>query len=282
MKYIVIIPAHNEEQFLLQALQSLVGQTLPPYQVIVANDNSTDKTKLIAENFATKHPSFSMLNITSGAAHIPGSKVVNAFNRGLEVVNSNYDFVVKMDADVTLPENYFARIAEIFSQNPKTGIAGGLVYVQNSGDWKYENVADKEHVRGPVKSYTKACFNIIGGLRSTLGWDTLDELLARFNGFEVTIDNSLMIKHHRPTGTAYTSGAMKNHGAALFAMRYGLILTKLTALKTSWRFKSFKLFLVFVWGYLRAWFNRIPRAVSAEEGRFIRAYRWKKILQKLW
>jgi glycosyltransferase involved in cell wall biosynthesis len=281
MKYNVIIPAHNEEHFILQALQSLASQVLPPQEVIVVNDNSTDKTQLIAENFATNHPNFLVLNITSTTEHNPGSKVVNAFNRGIELANTEYDFVVKMDADVTLPENYFARIAEIFRLKPKTGIAGGLVYVQNSDDWKFENIADKEHVRGPLKCYTQTCFKIIGGLRSTLGWDTLDELLARYHGFEVTIDHSLIIKHHRPTGTAYTSGAMKKHGAALYTMRYGLFLTKLTALKTALRFKSFKLFFVFVWGYICAWYNQLPRVVSAEEGRFIRGYRWKKILQKI-
>jgi glycosyltransferase involved in cell wall biosynthesis len=281
MKYCVIIPAHNEELFLLQALNTLVSQTIQPQQVIVVNDNSTDNTGILAEEFAKNHQSIKVLNISSDPQHNPGSKVINAFNRGLEIAIPDYDFVVKMDADITLPENYFARIAEIFSQNPNTGIAGGLVYTQHQGDWKYENISDKEHVRGPVKSYTKNCFQKIGGLRSTLGWDTLDELLARFNGFEVSVDTSLVIKHHRPTGKAYASGAMKKHGAALYAMRYGITLTKITALKTAWRFRSVSLLFVFVWGYLQAWFNQLPRVVSAEEGRFIRSYRWKKILRKL-
>jgi len=281
MKYCVIIPAYNEEQFLLQALVSLANQSLSPQQVIIVNDNSTDNTKILARDFTNNHSNFSVLNITSAAQHSPGSKVVKAFNRGLEIAISDYDFVVKMDADIILPENYFECIAQIFKQNPKAGIAGGLVFIPSNGDWKYENIADKKHVRGPVKSYTKSCFQKIGGLRSTLGWDTLDELLASFNGYEVVVDSSLMIKHLRPTGTAYVSGAMKKHGAALFAMRYGITLTKLTALKTAWRFKSFSLFFVFMWGYFKAWFSGLPRVVSSEEGRFIRSYRWKKILKKL-
>ena len=48
MKYYIIIPAHNEEQFISLTLQSLVDQTLLPSKIVVVNDSSTDKTKEIA------------------------------------------------------------------------------------------------------------------------------------------------------------------------------------------------------------------------------------------
>ena len=48
MKYQIIIPAHNEEQFIGQTLESLVNQTLPPKNILLVNDkkNLKDKNKL--------------------------------------------------------------------------------------------------------------------------------------------------------------------------------------------------------------------------------------------
>ena len=49
----VIIPARNEEANLQACLQSLVGQTLPPIELIVVDDHSTDRTRFIAQSFPT-------------------------------------------------------------------------------------------------------------------------------------------------------------------------------------------------------------------------------------
>ena len=47
MKYQIIIPAHNEEQFIGLTLASLVQQTLLPKNIMVVNDTSTDGTQKI-------------------------------------------------------------------------------------------------------------------------------------------------------------------------------------------------------------------------------------------
>src|SRR5690606_29939602 len=104
--------------------------------------------------------------------HLPGSKVVRAFYKGLETLDNNYDFIVKMDADVILPPDYFATIADVFREDNSVGIAGGLIYIAQDNRWVYEAIADKNHVRGPVKAYSRTCFEKIGGLKPAIGWDT--------------------------------------------------------------------------------------------------------------
>ncbi|HEX8894267.1 MAG TPA: glycosyltransferase family A protein, partial [Terriglobales bacterium] len=49
----VIIPARNEEANLQPCLQSLVSQTAPPFELIVVDDHSTDRTRSIAQSFPT-------------------------------------------------------------------------------------------------------------------------------------------------------------------------------------------------------------------------------------
>jgi chlorobactene glucosyltransferase len=58
----VLIPARNEEQNIGNALSSLLKQDYPDYEVIVLNDNSTDKTGEIIESAVSKQPRLKILN----------------------------------------------------------------------------------------------------------------------------------------------------------------------------------------------------------------------------
>jgi glycosyltransferase involved in cell wall biosynthesis len=55
MDYYIVIPAHNEEQFIALTLDSLISQTLLPKKVVIVNDNSTDKTEIVLA-YAKNHP----------------------------------------------------------------------------------------------------------------------------------------------------------------------------------------------------------------------------------
>jgi teichuronic acid biosynthesis glycosyltransferase TuaG len=52
----VIMPAHNAEEYLGEALESLLAQRYPDWEVVVADDASTDGTLALAESFAARHP----------------------------------------------------------------------------------------------------------------------------------------------------------------------------------------------------------------------------------
>src|SRR5690606_33903726 len=106
MKYYIIIPAYNEEAFISVTLQSLIKQTVLPSKIIVVNDSSTDKTPKIISEFSQKHPFITLVNKTSEAIHLPGSKVIQAFHEGEKHIDDNYDILVKIDADLIFPSNY--------------------------------------------------------------------------------------------------------------------------------------------------------------------------------
>ena len=282
MAYYVVIPAHNEAEFLPKTLQALAGQTLSPKKVVIVNDNSTDDTEKVIDAFIGKNPFFIKRNRQSSAIHMPGSKVVNTFNYGLDILDDTYDFLVKMDADVVIPPDYFERIAEIFNNNPGVGIAGGFAYEQDtSGAWKRNHPMNTNHVRGAFKSYTSPCFKAIGGLKSAMGWDTVDELLAEFHGFRTYTDEGLKVRHLRPLGAAYNKRAKFLQGEAMYAMRYGLLITLVASLKMAVKLKKPRAFTDNLRGFLAAITNSKPFIVSVEEGRFIRKLRWKRIREKL-
>ena len=280
MNISIIIPAHNEEAYLSRCLDSFVNQTRTPDQLIIVDDNSSDETYSIALNYAEKKDWIQVVQRTSRDEHIPGKKVVDTFNFGLEYA-SGFDIIGKFDADIILPPNYFEVMLNHFQSNWKLGMCGGLLYVEKGGTWVYENIADKSHIRGPIKLYFKACFEKIGGLRPGVGWDTVDVLLAKFHGFETYTDTLLEVKHLRPTGHGYSTKKYQAKGEALYKMRYGIPLAKIAALKMAWQVKNPSLYFLTIIGYLKSFFRRTPRYVTREEGTFIRKYRWKGILSKV-
>ena len=280
MRISIVIPAHNEASYLKDCLDSFVTQTYLPNELIVVDDNSSDDTFKIAKSYAQKYDWIKALQRKSIDEHIPGRKVVDTFNYGLKHT-TEYDLIGKFDADIILPNNYFEDIVNKFQANWKLGMCSGLLFIKKGNDWVYENIADKSHIRGPIKLYHKVCFNKIGGLRPGVGWDTVDVLLAKYHDFDHLTLPELQVKHLRPTGHGYSSKNYQTKGEALYKMRYGIVLTKIAALKMAWQAKSISLYLQAVFGYLKAFFRQQPKYVTKKEGKFIRSFRWKGILSKI-
>lgn len=281
MNYYIVIPSHNEEKFIAKTLQSLAGQTVIPKKLVVVNDNSTDTTAAIVLAFAEKHPWISLVNKTSDAIHLPGSKVIQAFQKGFETLDNNYDFIVKVDADLIFPPNYFETIISHFQSDERIGMAGGFAYIEKKGEWILENLTDKDHIRGAFKAYRKACFEQIGGLKPAMGWDTVDELLCKFYDWKVVTDESLKVKHLKPTGANYNREARYKQGEAFYSLGYGLLITSIASLKLAMRKGKPLLFLDYLSGFRKASAAKKPLLVTEEQAKFIRNYRWKKMKEKL-
>lgn len=280
MKFYIIIPAHNEDAFIGSTLESLANQTLLPKHVVIVNDNSTDKTQSIVEDFISKYNWISIENSKSSDQHLPGSKIINAFNKGLDTLDDNFDIICKFDADLIFPNHYLESIANHFNANPRLGMASGFCYIEKNGQWVLENLTRKDHIRGALKAYKKECFNQIGKLKPSMGWDTVDELLAKYHGWEILTDDSLKVKHLKPTGKSYNKASKHLQGEAMYKMRYGFRITLISALKLAYKKRSFRLFKDYMSGYFKAKSNNFDFLVSADEGKFIRKLRWDGIFRK--
>lgn len=281
MKIYIIITAHNEEQNIANNLQSLVNQTFLPDKIVVVNDHSTDKTGEIIQKFVEEYPFISVVNVTSSEKHQPGSKVIEAFYKGFQVLENDYDIICKYDADLIFPKDYLERVNHIFENDSTMGVCGGICVIDKKGIWVDESLTNNDHVRGALKAYSKKCFKKIGGLRPSIGWDTVDELLAKYHGFEVKVITELHVKHLRPTGQSYAKKSNQKQGEAFYKLRYGLLITAIASLKLALRKKKPLLFIDYLQGYFRAKNKNLPYLVSENEGHWIRIYRWKMIRNKM-
>jgi glycosyltransferase involved in cell wall biosynthesis len=281
MKYYIVIPSYNEEALIALTLQSLIEQTILPSKIVVVNDNSTDKTSEIVLNFVKDNPFISLVNKTSENIHLPGSKVINAFQKGFETLDENYDIIVKLDADLIFPSNYFENIIKHFQSDTRIGMAGGFCYIEKNGEWILEKLTDKDHIRGALKAYRKDTFNQIGGLKPAMGWDTVDELLCKFYNWKVVTDSTLHVKHLKPTGANYNKTARYKQGEAFYTLGYGFWITAIASAKLAMMKKKPLLFLDYIKGFFKAKIAKKPLLVTNEQARFIRNYRLQKMKEKL-
>ncbi|MFK7782059.1 glycosyltransferase [Psychroserpens sp.] len=281
MNFYIIIPAHNEEDSIALTLESLVSQTHLPKRIVVVNDNSTDNTQNIIQKFTNSYQFLTLVNINSSDKHLPGAKIINAFYKGYETLDKDYDIICKFDADLIFPNNYLEQLAKHFHNNKNLGMAAGFCYIKKNDDWILENLTRKDHIRGALKAYRKTCFEDIGKLKKSIGWDTVDELLAKYYNWTITTDESLHVKHLKPTGLSYNKNSKYSQGEAFYKMRYGITLTILTALKMALKKRSLSVFNNYLKGYYKANRSNIKHIVSEDEGKFIRKLRWNGIFEKL-
>ena len=277
MDFYIIIPAHNEQDSIGDTLDSLINQTIQPKEIVVVNDNSTDKTTDIVNSYVKLYSWINLVNNKSTNQHLPGSKIINAFYKGYELLDDSYDVICKFDADLIFPFNYLEKISNHFNENSKLGMASGFCYIKKNNDWILENLTRKDHIRGALKAYRKECFLEIGKLKPSMGWDTVDELLAKYYNWDILTDESLHVKHLKPTGIGYNKASKYLQGKAMYKMRYGFMITLISAIKLAYKKGSFLLFKDYMSGYFKEKKNKDNYLVSEDQGKFIRKLRWEGI-----
>tara|TARA_R100001369_G_scaffold11429_1_gene24899 strand:- start:25522 stop:26370 length:849 start_codon:yes stop_codon:yes gene_type:complete len=281
LKIYIVIPAHNEAEFIGLTLQSLLDQTYKAERIVVVNDQSSDATPQIVSKFERKHPSIALISITSSEEHLPGSKVIRAFYEGYKTLDQDYDVICKFDADLIFPINYLENLTKAFEASAKTGMFGGFCSIQKGKSWIIENLTDKDHIRGAIKAYRKKCFLDIGGLKPAMGWDTADELLAQYHKWIIKTDKELLVKHLKPTGTTYNKASKYKQGEAFYSLRYGFLITLIASAKLAFLKKNFNYFLDYMSGYFKAVNSKTKFLISPDEGKFVRKLRWNKMKEKL-
>ena len=216
MKYVVISPVRDEARFIDKTLQSMVSQSVKPCEWIIVNDGSKDGTEQIVERYTELYPWMKLINRPDRGFRKRGGGVVDAFYDGYDTIAcEDYGIIVKLDGDLSFEAAYFERLLERFAAMSELGIAGGECYVLDGGVWVSEGT---HHVRGSTKVYRRECFEAIGGLKRSLGWDGVDVWKARMLGWKTVCFTDLKVLHLRPVGadTGKIKGKIETGRAAYF------------------------------------------------------------------
>lgn len=202
--YALITPARDESENLSRLAASILSQTLRPAQWVIVDDGSKDSTSDVAIALTSSRDWIETMVSPAGAqagglseGRRQGRDVI-AFAAAIEVIRPT-DVVVKLDADVSVEDDFFERLMGKFAADPRLGIASGTCYELDQGSWRVRRSIER-HARGATRAYRWACLQEVLPLETELGWDGIDELRANERGWRTTAFPDVPFFHHRPLG----------------------------------------------------------------------------------
>jgi hypothetical protein len=128
----VLIPARNEEARITPVLQSLQASRGVEFEVIVADDSSTDRTADIVKGFAKDDPRFRLVTTPPLPAGWKGKNYPCFFLSK----QASHRLGVFLDADVTLSPDALERIASEFARRPELKLLSGFPHQITGSFWE--------------------------------------------------------------------------------------------------------------------------------------------------
>lgn len=129
IKFSVVIPAFNEEQNIQVCLEAIISQSYPAFEIIVVDNNSTDNTAKIANNF-------------EGVTVIKEKQqgIAHARNAGFNKARGN--IIARIDADSIVPSDWLVKMAKTYNDNSEiVGVSGPACFY----DHALNNLASRFH-----------------------------------------------------------------------------------------------------------------------------------------
>lgn len=131
----VIMPVYNGEQYLKEAVDSILHQTFKDFEFIIVNDGSTDKTEEIILSYSDKRIRY--------IQNKQNLKIAKTLNKEIELAKGKY--IARMDADdISLPERFEKQI-QFMRDNPNIDVCG--TWLQTFGDiddtWRHPLIHDE-------------------------------------------------------------------------------------------------------------------------------------------
>lgn len=114
MKISVVIPAFNEEQYINKCLSSLVKQQKKPDEIIIVDNNCTDRTIQIAKKYPVK------------IVKEKKQGMIPARNKGYNEASG--EIIARCDADAVPPKDWIRKINENFAKKNIDALTGPIIF----------------------------------------------------------------------------------------------------------------------------------------------------------
>jgi glycosyltransferase involved in cell wall biosynthesis len=283
VKYAVVIPAKNESQTLPVVLESLVQQTLLPQLVVVVNDASEDNTGAVVERYSKVYPFIMCLNRHAKDVHYSlGGKVVEVFHEGWAIVLKkcpDCDFIVKMDADIEFQPALFEKINNRIRKQGPYGIVSCTPYLETDGKRKLIH-SPVWHTNGDFKMYASECLQQMGGLKTDLGWDCADNIIAMEMGWRTIVFRDLYYKQERPIGRDSIKKGIVRQGIGAYKLRYSGMYIFFKLVHDLFAKPYFAGSFLYLKGYFRGRKKYPGRTLTERQGRHLRKLLWKSFFKR--
>jgi len=134
-RFSVIIPARNEELQIEKCLRSVLNQNYPQhlFEVIVADDHSTDNTALIVRSLQKEYSNLKLLELEK----LLQSKQLNSYKKkaiDLSIQQATGDWIATTDADCTVTKEWLSNLSNFIQQYNSVFIAAPVKFT-NTGSF---------------------------------------------------------------------------------------------------------------------------------------------------
>ncbi|MDB6002403.1 MAG: hypothetical protein JWP52_4102 [Rhizobacter sp.] len=282
-KYVVVTPCRDEADHIERTVLSMAAQTVRPAQWVIVNDGSTDATAQVLDRCTAGLAWITVVHRANRGFRAAGGGVMEAFYAGHDALgHTDWDYLVKLDGDLSFEADYFASCLDEFEREPKLGVGGGTVCKLENARVVIDSVGDPVfHVRGATKIYRRACWEQIHPLVRAPGWDTIDEVRANFHGWTSRTFASFLVIQHKPTGSA--DGQWRNaykNGLANYITGYHPAFMVAKSLKRALRKPYGVNAAALMLGYLSGHFKKVPRQGDAGSIAYLRQQQLRRLLMR--
>jgi glycosyltransferase involved in cell wall biosynthesis len=121
----VVIPLYNHEQYVEQAIASVLAQTRPVDEVIIVDDGSRDSSARLAQEYARRHANIIFWSHRNRGAHA-------TIHAGLQ--RADGDLVAILNSDDLFHQDRIAEVVRVFEKNAGTdAVATSLAFIDGAG-----------------------------------------------------------------------------------------------------------------------------------------------------
>ena len=218
----VIIPVHNCERFVLEAIESILGQTLQGLELILVDDGSTDRSSAIIDDCAAKDPRVRVIR------HEQAQGRGAARNAGIAAARG--DLMVFSDADDTSASERLERQKKYLDAHPDVGFVAsprlatdldgnpiGIMRIPAKASELPERMLSYCHIGHCAAMYRADSLRAIGGYREGFAAaQDYDMLLRLMETAKAGVLNIPVYRYRQvPTGVKYGAGEVQHRSADL-------------------------------------------------------------------
>ncbi len=157
MRFSVVIPVYNVEDYLDDCLSSLQSQDYTDFEVICVNDGSTDRSREILSEWESRFPQMKVIDRENGGLSA-------ARNTGLEAATG--DYVLFVDSDDWVESTMLKRVTEevddtdilCFACRRSDNNTYDTLFHEQSDGWNYYNRHALEHREVPFVCVWQRCY----------------------------------------------------------------------------------------------------------------------------
>jgi len=167
MRVAVTSAVYNEEKNIARFLEALLAQSRKPDEIVLVDDGSRDRTALVIQEYASKHPSIRCLSQTNRGP---------AAARNAAWRSASADVCVFTDGDCVPDSNWLEKLLPPFSESD-VGAAAGTYRTLNPNKllarfigleiaWRYRNIRGEVDAHGSYNlAVRRELLEVLGGFK---------------------------------------------------------------------------------------------------------------------